>query len=106
MNKKPTVIPWNHDEPPSEKVVRGLLLAEGLAPIRWSNRPKERYSTHAHEYDKVLVVVQGAITFGLPDVGEEITLKPGDRLELPAGIAHNAVAGAQGVACLEAHRRP
>ena len=28
----------------------------------------------------------------------------GDRLDLPAGTAHDAVVGADGVACLEAHR--
>lgn len=105
MNPSVTIIPWSQNEPPSEKVVRRLLLAEGLAPIRWSNRPKERYTTHTHDYDKVLVVVQGSITFGLPDSQEEVTLHLGDRLELPAGVAHNAVAGPQGVACLEAHRR-
>ncbi len=104
MSKQISVTSWSHDELPSEKVVRRLLLEEGLSPTRWSNRPKDRYETHAHDYDKVLVVVQGSITFGLPDTEEEITLNQGDRMELPAGVAHNAIAGPQGVACLEAHR--
>ncbi len=104
MSKQITVIPWRHQEPPSEKVARRLLLEEGLSPIRWSNRPKEQYSTHTHDYDKVLVVVQGSIIFSLPDSEKEITLNLGDRLELPAGVAHKAIAGPQGVACLEAHR--
>ena len=30
--------------------------------------------------------------------------KIGDRLEIPAGVAHDALVGKQGVACLEAHR--
>ena len=29
----------------------------------------------------------------------------GDRLELPAGVAHNASVGPEGVVCLEAHRQ-
>ena len=105
MGKQLTITPWEHEELPTEKVVRRLLLAEGLSPIRWSNRPGDRYSTHTHDFDKVLVVVQGSITFGLPDADKEITLKQGDRMELPAGMAHSAIAGEQGVACIEAHRR-
>ncbi len=105
MSMQITVIPWSQDEPPSEKVVRRLLVEEGLSPIRWSNRPKDRYSTHTHDFAKVLVVVQGSITFGLPDTEEEVILNLGDRMELPAGVAHNALVGPQGVACLEAYRR-
>ena len=37
------------------------------------------------------------------DTGDKVTLNTGDRLELPAGVTHDAVVGKQGVACLEAH---
>lgn len=30
-------------------------------------------------------------------------LGPGERIDLPANIAHDAVVGAKGVTCLEAH---
>jgi hypothetical protein len=30
-------------------------------------------------------------------------LHPGDRLDLPAGVLHNAAVGRSGVVCLEAH---
>jgi hypothetical protein len=49
-------------------------------------------------------VVKESITFGLPDFGDCVTLHTGDRFDLPAGVTHNAVVGANGVACLEAHR--
>jgi quercetin dioxygenase-like cupin family protein len=52
----------------------------------------------------VIYVVQGSITFGLPRLGKQLTLKAGDRLDLPAGIVHDAHVGAQGVVCLEAHK--
>lgn len=61
------------------------------------------YAAHSHSYDKVIYVVRGSITFGLPELDQQLTLKPGDRFDLPAGIIHNAVVGAQGVVCLEAH---
>jgi uncharacterized protein YjlB len=52
---------------------------------------------------EVLYVVRGSITFGLPGRGEALELRVGDRLDLPAGVAHDAVVGPDGVACLEGH---
>ena len=57
-----------------------------------------------HSYDKVIYVVRGSITFGLPELGEKLTLKAGDRLDLSANTAHDAVVGPNGVLCLEAHK--
>jgi mannose-6-phosphate isomerase-like protein (cupin superfamily) len=79
------------------------LRAEGLSPGAWANRPSDRYATHLHEYDKVLVCVSGSIQFSLPDGGRLVELAPGDRLELPAGTRHDAAVGERGVTCLEAH---
>ena len=79
------------------------LAAEGLAAGRWGNGPGDRYAAHRHPYDKVIVCVRGSITFGLPGHGGGIALEAGDRLELPADTDHDAVVGAAGVTCLEAH---
>jgi hypothetical protein len=40
----------------------------------------------------------------LPELGKQLTLRAGDRLDLPAGTVHDAHVGAEGVVCLEAHR--
>ena len=79
------------------------LRAERLEPGAWSNGPGDRYAAHAHDYDKVLVAVRGAIRFGLGGSGHAVELATGDRLELPAGTTHDAVVGPDGVECLEAH---
>ena len=81
--------------------VRARLIAEGLDPSAWSNGPGDRYGSHDHGYDKVIVVAAGSIRFGLAD--GTIDLGAGDRLELPAGIDHDATVGPSGVTCLEAH---
>lgn len=81
------------------------LRAEGLDPGGWGNGPGDRYSAHHHAYDKVIVVTEGSIEFGLPrSVGsaDRIGLVAGDRLELPAGTDHEALVGPSGVWCLEA----
>ena len=80
------------------------MADEGLNPYSWSNSPFDVYSAHSHSYNKVIYVVQGSITFGLPELGKQLTLKTGDRLDLPAGVVHDAHVGAQGVVCLEAHK--
>jgi quercetin dioxygenase-like cupin family protein len=78
---------------------------EGVPPYRWSNRPGDVYGAHTHSFHKVIYVVQGSITFGLPGEGRQVNLKVGDRLDLPAGVRHDAVVGPEGVVCLEGHRR-
>jgi uncharacterized protein YjlB len=83
--------------------VSDRLRAEGLDASPWSNGPGDRYGAHEHGYDKVIVVVSGSIVFGLPAEGTSIVLETGDRLELPAGTRHDALVGALGVTCLEAH---
>ena len=79
------------------------LRADGLDPSSWSNGPGDRYAAHEHAYDKVIVVERGSIRFGLPATAATVELVAGDRLELPAGTAHDAVVGPAGVTCLEAH---
>lgn len=79
------------------------LRSEGLDPGAWSNGPGDRYGAHEHGYDKVLVCASGSIRFGLPGTGAIVELGVGDRLDLPAGTAHDAVVGPAGVTCLEAH---
>ena len=79
------------------------LASEGLRPGSWANRAGDVYAAHAHGFDKVLVCAAGSITFGLPRTGERVPLRPGDRLDLPAGTEHDAIVGPEGVTCLEAH---
>ncbi|HET7028550.1 MAG TPA: cupin domain-containing protein [Candidatus Limnocylindrales bacterium] len=85
----------------AESAAAKRLREEGLDPALWSNGPGDRYASHRHEYDKVIVVERGSIAFGVE--GETVQLSAGDRLELPAGTEHDAIVGPDGVVCLEAH---
>ncbi len=86
-----------------ESALQAQLTRQGLKPIRWSNDPDAVYGTHEHPYWKVLVVVSGGITFTINGGARVVTMKPGDRLELPRHTPHSAVVGSDGVVCLEAH---
>jgi len=101
--KTPRVTPWPESTAPTESMLEQRCADEGLSPYAWSNGPHDVYAAHTHSYDKVIYVVRGSITFGLPELDQELTMNPGDRLDLPAGTLHNAKVGAQGVKCLEAH---
>jgi len=100
----PLVTPWSESAAPTQSTLRQLMADEGLSPYSWSNGPFDVYAAHSHSYNKVIYVVQGSITFGLPELDKQLTLKAGDRLDLPAGIVHEAQVGAQGVVCLEGHK--
>ena len=90
-------------EPLDPAVIEQRLRAMGASVSRWGNGPGDRYPPHRHDYDKVLVAIQGGITFLLPDTGDEMELRAGDRLDLPAGTNHAATVGESGVRCIEAH---
>ena len=99
----PRVTPWAESTLPTESTLMRLCAEQGLHPYQWSNGPHDVYAAHSHTYDKVIYVVRGSITFDLPQLSQQLELKAGDRLDLPAGTVHAAVVGAQGVVCLEAH---
>jgi hypothetical protein len=95
---------WEAANPPTEELLMQIMAKQGLNPYSWSNRPHDIYSAHKHNYDKVIYVVSGSITFGLPLLKNEIILCPGDRLDLLAGTVHDARVGPIGVVCLEGHK--
>lgn len=104
MTKASLLTPWSDPVPPTRPKLWQLMVDEGLDPYAWSNGPFDVYSAHSHGYGKVIYVVEGNITFGLPELNLSLTLKAGDRLDLPAGVVHNANVGAEGVVCLEGHK--
>jgi len=78
------------------------FAAETLTPSTWSTNAGYRFAQHRHDRAKVLFCVEGAITFHLAD--GDLTLRSGDRLDLPAATTHAATAGDRGVTCMEAFR--
>jgi uncharacterized protein YjlB len=97
---------WQWDKTLSEAAIIRQLEMEGLETQRWKNVSGTRYQAQRYEFDKVILVMRGSILFRIPDTGEEVSLNPGDRLELPAGTSHEAIVGPMGVVCLEGRRKP
>ncbi len=85
---------------PDAGAIEKLLRTEARDVCGWSNGPRDRYEQHAHTYHKLLYCTRGSIDFLLGD-GRRLTLHPGDRMVLPAGMRHAAFVGPEGCACVE-----
>ena len=95
---------WARQHPATEAELKQIMVSEGLEPLTWSAEAGDVFAEHVHSYHKTIFVVSGSITFGFPIDGEPTVLNVGDRLDLPAGVRHNAVVGPDGVTCLEAQQ--
>jgi quercetin dioxygenase-like cupin family protein len=96
---------WGGKNLPSEDDVLNLVAESGLSGYRWSNQSGDVYGAHSHDFDKIIFVIQGSITFGLPAENVRVSLSSGDCLDLARSTVHDAVVGPQGVVCLEVHRQ-
>jgi len=80
--------------------VEARLREEADHCYQWSNGAGAVYAVHDHPYRKILYVAKGSITFS-PEGRSPIEMRAGDRIDLPAGTAHGAVVGPEGVTCWE-----
>lgn len=89
---------------PNEQIMRGLFAAENCPhPRKWSGGPGQTYDWHAHGYHKILFCLGGEITFQDRE-GVNFRVGPTDRLDIDAGTEHRAVAGSDGVECMESFK--
>lgn len=99
--RRPSIRRWSWEKTLSEPALINSMTSEGYRTTRWSNDPRYKYVQHEHDFDKVILVIRGSITFRIPKIEEDYVLHAGDRLDLPAGYALEAEVGPQGVTCLE-----
>jgi hypothetical protein len=76
---------------------------EGLRPSVWSGLPGNVYFMRNLPNHRILWIAEGSLTVQLADENRLITLGKGDRLDLPSGTSYQAVVGAEGLLCVEAH---
>ncbi len=93
---------WSGDSSPVEADLRAGLEAEGYEVLTWSDPPGKSYEPHSHEHDESLWLVDGEMTFTI--AGQRYALHAGDRLLLPRGTVHTAVAGGDGASYLVGQR--
>ena len=77
------------------------LRQAGLAPSPWSASSGTAFAPHRHDQAKRLYVVGGSIVFREVATGDDIRLRHGEAIRIPAGVEHSAVVGEDGVQCVE-----
>jgi hypothetical protein len=92
---------WKGGQHPTFETITRKMTEEGLRPYTWQNGPNFRMSARSNGYTKVLYCVDGSVELMLPDISQSIFLRPGDRVELPAGIRHATIIGPNGARCVE-----
>jgi quercetin dioxygenase-like cupin family protein len=75
----------------SEVEAEARLHQEGYESFRWHDVPGVTYPRHRHAQDECLWVLDGILEIELthPPV-QKISLKPGDRIYIPAKAPHRA----------------
>ncbi len=96
------VLRWQGEAAPLEAQLRSMLEAEGYEVLSWSDAPGATYAPHDHQHHESIWLFRGEMTFGVD--GAEYLLRAGDRLMLPTGTVHTAVAGATGASYLVGER--
>jgi quercetin dioxygenase-like cupin family protein len=79
---------WDKGTAPSPDSLRATLTGEGYKVSEWVDTPGTVYPVHAHDYLEVRWVIRGHLRVGMPESGDEVTLNPGDRLEVPPEEPH------------------
>jgi quercetin dioxygenase-like cupin family protein len=78
------------------------MQKDGLRPYMWENMPNHRYAVRSHGYHKVVYVIEGTLEITLPDSNQRVSLRAGDRIDIPAGVRYGAIVGSGGAKCVEA----
>lgn len=95
------LIRWRGGVHPSQYTIMQLLQQEGLQPYVSALRPNSRDSVHSHGYAKIVYCLEGSVEVTLPDLDHRVTLRSGDRLELPRGTRYATVVGLSGARVVE-----
>jgi quercetin dioxygenase-like cupin family protein len=99
------VLRWDpgRDGELSEQAMRRKLEQLGYSVSRYVYPPSTFFGSHSHAIDKIDGVVSGRFRVRL--AGEGVVLGPGDAVELPAGVQHEAeVIGDEAVVSLDGVR--
>ncbi len=94
---------WQAQVVPDIQQTRMIFEAEGLEPNEESFPPSTVLPDHRHPFDEVRMVISGSLFLNIN--GNQLLLRPGDRIEIPANTKHSkSVEGNESCICVVAHR--
>ena len=95
------VVRWKKSETPNLSNIAKQFRSEGLIPYQWDIRPNHNHPPRTDNAKKSLQVADGVLTATNLDTNQTVTLRAGDRLEVPVGLRYSLKVGAKGATCLE-----
>jgi quercetin dioxygenase-like cupin family protein len=78
---------WTSQTPPVPQQLKMLLLNEGLTPELESLPAHSTLKEHRHPFDEVRIVLEGNLILDVN--GNQLLLRPGDRIDIPANTRHS-----------------
>ena len=94
---------WQAAVVPTADQVKMIFQAEGLAAEEEGLQPKAVITDHRHPFDEVRMVVDGILFMNIS--GNQILLRAGDRIEIPANTRHSkSTDGNTECICIVAHK--
>lgn len=103
MTSELQVEKWNTetDGTLNEASMRRKLKSQGYSCIKYTFPPGTDFPDHTHNVSKKDSIIAGQFRFAMK--GREVILQPGDMIEVPAGVVHNAsVIGSESVVFFDA----
>ncbi|MBN2305317.1 MAG: cupin [Anaerolineae bacterium] len=95
------MVRWRGGQHPTLDNITRRMVDEGLRPYVWANAPNFRYPVRSHGYDKVLYCIQGSLEITFPKLKQRVTLRAGDRVEIPRRTHYSLIVGPGGTQCVE-----
>lgn len=95
---------WQAALLPKKEQFKLLMTQEGLDQFEEVFPPTFKVSEHRHPYTEIRIVVTGELLFNV--AGNQVLLRAGDRIEVPANTKHSHVNNhsSDDCVCLVAHR--
>jgi quercetin dioxygenase-like cupin family protein len=91
---------WSRHYESAEEELLGMLDSKNIQAERWEAEEGQDIDLRALAEDTHLWCAEGSMVVHID--GKNISMQPGDTLDIPANTPHKATAGMTGVVCYEA----
>jgi quercetin dioxygenase-like cupin family protein len=94
---------WQAPVFPTLEQIKMIFQSEGLTPTEEILPEKAVIGDHRHPFDEVRIVMAGALFMNIS--GNQILLRAGDRIDIPANTRHSkSTEGNEACVCIVASR--
>jgi quercetin dioxygenase-like cupin family protein len=94
---------WQAPVIPTQEQINMIFAAEGLNPQEEVLAAQTKIPDHRHPFDEVRMVISGDLLMNIS--GNQILLRAGDRIDIPANTRHSkSASGSEPCVCVVAQK--